>query len=89
MKLWREMAAPDVKSEDYKIEQFHERIKEMLDCKSDTDLALTLQCGRHTISRCRRRWRHVPPEILVRIHEVTDMPTRALKRLLGYKTIKG
>lgn len=56
---------------------------EFLRLKNDSALAKILQCGAPTISKIRRQGLEVSPELLLRMHELTKIDIRTLRRLAG------
>jgi hypothetical protein len=60
-----------------------EHLKSMLDLPTDAALAAHLGVQRAVLSRIRNRKADFGAALLIRIHELTDMPTKELRRIMG------
>jgi hypothetical protein len=67
--------------------RFLDLVGDKLDAKNDAHLARILDSAPPVISKLRRETLPLGPTLLIRIHEVTDIPMRELKSMLGLRSL--
>jgi hypothetical protein len=67
----------------YDPEGFLAWMKGLMHVKTDAALAYRMNADPSTISRIRHRQDPIGPAMLVKFHELTDLPTKELKKHMG------
>jgi hypothetical protein len=70
-------------SETYDPSRLLEYLKSILSLPTDASLAAQLGVQRAVLSRIRNRKADFGAALLVRVHEMTDIPTKELRRIMG------